>query len=97
MRESSRYWIAAVSVNVAGAAFVYVGADIDMLVQLLGYLLLPPGSLAASLLPLHRLWFRALWACCQTDATGLSHLLYLPAAISINLTVLGLLRRLKRR
>lgn len=72
-------------VNAVGAGLVFIGAETSAMIQFLGLALLLPGSLGAAVLPLQRLWTPGLWRCCQTDAAGLSNLLYLPVAITINL------------
>jgi hypothetical protein len=85
MLTARQHWGAIIGANAAGATLVFIGADASTAVQILGYLLLVPGSIVAAALPLHRLWHPSLWRCCQTDAAGLSNILYLPVAVVINL------------
>ncbi len=81
------YWYAIGAANATGAVLVFIGANASAALQLIGLVLLAPGSLVAALLPLHRLWRPVLWKCCQIDATGFSNLVYLPVAIVTNLLV----------
>lgn len=102
MTSVRKYWCAVAAANAAGAALVFIGANASTAIQLIGVLLLAPGSLVATLLPLQKLWFPLLWKCCQIDATGLSNLMYLPVATAANLLVwwgvrIWFLRRAKRR
>ena len=82
-----KYWTAIIAANLVGGVLVFVGAELNVGIQILGVLLLFPGSVIAAVLPLQSLWNPVFWRCCQTDSTGLSNALYLPAAIVINLLV----------
>ena len=98
MSTTRRYWVVIVVANAVGAGLLFIGAATSAMIQLLGFALLLPGSLAAAMLPLQRLWIPGLWRCCQTDSAGLSNVLFLPAAITVNLLVFWAFRsyRLKR-
>jgi hypothetical protein len=85
MSTAQRYWGTVVVVNAVGAGLVFIGAETSAMIQFLGFAVLLPGSLGAAVLPLQGLWSLGLWRCCQTDAAGLSNVLYLPVAITINL------------
>lgn len=87
MSTLSRQWAAIIAANLTGAVLVFIGAASNAAVQVLGLVLLFPGSVLAAVVPLEKLWHPVLWHCCQTDANGLSNILYLPVAISTNLLV----------
>lgn len=81
---SRKHWVRGAVVNVAGVLLVFLGATFSSAVQLFGFILLLPGSLIASILPLHKLWHPVFGRCCQTDSIGLSNALYLPVALLVN-------------
>jgi hypothetical protein len=56
-----------------------------------------PGSLIASFLPLHALWFPYLWTRFETDATGLATVLFLPTTVLINVIFFLIARYYFRR
>ena len=87
MITARRFWGTMIAANVLGAVLVLVGAWASAAMQALGFILLLPGSLAATLLPLQRLWTPSLWRCCQTDAAGLANVLFLPVAVAINVII----------
>lgn len=89
-----RTWVA---LNLAGALLVFVGSQSALVVYLGGFLLLLPGSLVAALIPFHKLWLKGLWRCCQTNADGLSDVLYLPTAFAMNALTWFLIRLYARR
>ena len=92
-----RHWVTVIAVNAVGAALIFIGGAGSAAIQVLGLLLLFPGSLIAALLPLQKLWQPVLWRCCQTDPAGLSNALYLPVAVLTNLLALWAVKLYRTR
>jgi len=94
MSSKTKAWAIFSSIQLAGGILAFVGAQFNVLIQMLGLVVLLPGSLIAAPLPYYSLWRPFLWTRYRTDKEGLATLLYLPAVILINAIVSLVLRYL---
>ena len=92
-----RLWLLFAALQLVGVILDFAGEQLSVLIQALALLLLIPGSLIASFLPLHALWFPYLWTRFETDATGLATVLFLPTTVLINVIFFLIARYYFRR
>jgi hypothetical protein len=94
MSSKTKAWAIFSSIQLIGGILAFVGAQFNVLIQVLGLVVLLPGSVIAAPLPYHSLWRPFLWTRYQTDQEGLATILYLPAVLVINVLVFLALRYL---
>ena len=81
-----------------GAVLVFWGAKVSVVCDLLGLLLLLPGSVVAALQPTGGHWGSFLWSHFRLDDVAVSDVLYIPLAITVNfLILLVILKIISRR
>jgi hypothetical protein len=84
-------------IDFLGCVLVFIGASESAGLQVLGLVLLVPGSAVATFVPTRLLWHPILLRCCGADAEGLSNVLFLPTAVLANASILYIIRRWRAR
>jgi len=95
--RNQKLWITLTFLQAIGCASVVIGTAANATLQIIGCILLVPGSVFVAFLPLQRLWLPFMWRFAKTNPTGLSNLLYLPCVVLFNVALLWSIKWLQSR
>jgi len=97
LSSTRKAWEIFAGINLVGGWLLYWGYRAGIAAYLTGYVLLSPGSLVTSFLPLRSLWGPVVWRHLRVNRSRLEDLLFVPVAVIINVVVFWVIRAVRRR
>ena len=97
MSSTRKAWGIFAGINLVGGWLLYWGYRVGITAYLTGYVLLSPGSLVTSFLPLRSLWGPLVWRHLKVNRSRLEDLLFVPVAVIINVAVFSVIVAVRKR